>query len=116
MKLSKAGEAKERERFEAWASEPIRADKLPLVRHIEDDGYVDHRTYLAWYAWKARAGLGDTSSGETKFKPTGEIQNCGHCPLDDTEWCAWWLMSHDAACPNRGNYEQACNLVKEDAP
>jgi len=55
MKLSEAGEAKERERFEAWASEPIRADKLPLVRHIEDDGYVDHRTYLAWYAWKARA-------------------------------------------------------------
>jgi len=50
MKLSKAGEAKERE--------PIRADKLPLARHIEDDGYVDHRTYLAWYAWKARAAAG----------------------------------------------------------
>lgn len=48
--------ADERARFEVWASEPFRAEKMPLEMH-PNGAYKDTRSYLIWYGWKARAAL-----------------------------------------------------------
>lgn len=40
--------------FEHWASDPVRADKLPLAKH-DNGAYKDTRSYIAFYAWKSRA-------------------------------------------------------------
>lgn len=48
----------EREAFEEWARDTIRAEKLPLDRWPTNDGYKDTRTYIAFYGWKSgRAAL-----------------------------------------------------------
>ena len=48
----------EREAFEAWARDPIRASKLPLERWPTNGAYKDTRTYIAFYGWKSgRAAL-----------------------------------------------------------
>lgn len=49
--------ADERAAFEQWASNPVRAEKLPLDRWPKNDGYKDTRTYTAFYGWQARAAL-----------------------------------------------------------
>jgi hypothetical protein len=49
--------ADEREAFEKWASDPVRAEKLPLDRWPANDGYKDQRTYATFYGWQARAAL-----------------------------------------------------------
>lgn len=55
---STAPEVDERAAFEAWARDPIRAEKLPLDRWPTNDGYKDTRTYIAFYGWKSgRAAL-----------------------------------------------------------
>lgn len=55
---STAPEVHERAAFEAWARDPIRAEKLPLDRWPTNDGYKDTRTYIAFYGWKSgRAAL-----------------------------------------------------------
>lgn len=54
----------EREAFEKWASDPIRAEKLPLDRWPTNDGYKDSRTYIAFYAWQTRASLDQAASAE----------------------------------------------------
>lgn len=42
--------------FEKWASDPVRVDRLPDLRH-SNGAYMDSRTYIAWYAWKGKAAL-----------------------------------------------------------
>lgn len=56
----------ERALFEAWASDPARADKIPLDRwRPGNDGYKDTRTYLIYYGWKAgRAALAARSQNQ----------------------------------------------------
>jgi hypothetical protein len=36
--------------FEQWASDPVRADKIPLAKH-PNGAYVDTRSYLIYYGW-----------------------------------------------------------------
>jgi hypothetical protein len=38
--------------FETWASDPVRADKLPLEKH-PNGAYKDMRTYLIRYGWNS---------------------------------------------------------------
>lgn len=55
---STAPEVDERAAFEAWARDPIRAEKLPLDRWPTNGAYKDTRTYIAFYGWKSgRAAL-----------------------------------------------------------
>jgi len=54
--------AHERARFEAWASEPFRSEKMPLEMH-PNGAYKDTRSYLIWYGWKARAALCQPAEG-----------------------------------------------------
>ncbi|MFT4118718.1 hypothetical protein [Bradyrhizobium sp.] len=64
-KFPSAGElaqGDERPAFEAWAQEPIRAEKLPLEQH-PNGAYKDHRSYTAWYGWQARAYLSRQHGG-----------------------------------------------------
>ncbi|CAE6900830.1 hypothetical protein [Paraburkholderia domus] len=38
--------------FEQWASDPQRADKIPLAKHA-NGAYSDTRSYLIYYGWKS---------------------------------------------------------------
>lgn len=71
----------EREEFEAWARDPIRAEKLPLDRWPTNDGYKDTRAYIAFYGWKsARAALASRPA---------EVDDEGLPDLPGSNFCAW---------------------------
>ena len=80
----------ERAAFEAWASDPVRAGKLPLDRWPGNDGYKGHSTYAAYYGWQARASLA---------APTQPV--AAQPSIDTPEFIlkldAWYLNSHNPA-------------------
>lgn len=45
-----------RAEFEAWATHPDRAGKLPIEKHL-NGAYRDTRTYTAWYGWKSARAI-----------------------------------------------------------
>jgi hypothetical protein len=75
--LGAIGLTDEREAFETWASDPIRAEKLPLDRWPTNNGYKDPRTYVAFYAWKAgRAALSAPPEGMRLEQEESWVRMC----------------------------------------
>jgi hypothetical protein len=51
--------------FEQWASDPVRAEKIPLEMHA-NGAYKDSRTYLIAYGWKSALKHGASQPAQTK--------------------------------------------------
>jgi hypothetical protein len=62
-------------KFEAWAKEPIRADKLPLEQH-PNGAYKDQRSYSVYYGWKSgyEAALAEQSNSPSS-EPVGYVKD-----------------------------------------
>lgn len=57
--------------FEQWASDPQRADKIPLAKH-PNGAYSDSRSYLIFYGWKSALKYGVARQAQTEPTLTGE--------------------------------------------
>lgn len=58
--------------FEQWASDPVRADKIPLAMH-PNGAYADTRSYLIYYGWKSALKHGVAQPAQTaQSKPVDD--------------------------------------------